>query len=94
MVTHIQVHCSKNPLIEAQASQDVENTPLNAIQVINSWTKDEVVVPIQVGTRAQDREKLELKTKELVPAPIKKTKHKCWRERKAHLVAKKLKKMR
>ena len=65
---------------------------MNTIQVIPLGIEDEMAVPIQVIIRAQATENPKLKPKERVPALVKKRKHKSWRERKAHLVAKKLKK--
>ena len=48
------------------------NASLNAIQVIPSGTKDEMVVPIQGVTRAQAKDNPELKPEELEQASIKK----------------------
>ena len=67
------------------------NAPLNVVQVIPLGAEDEMVVSIQVVTRAQAKENLELKLEEPEQATVRKRKHKSWRERKAHLVATKLK---
>ena len=64
---------------------------MNAIQVIPSGNEDEMVVPIHAVTRAQAKENPKLQPKESEQEPIKKRKHKTWRERKACLVAKRLK---
>ena len=48
-----------------------------------------MVVPIQVVTRAQEKENPKLQPKEPEQVPIKKKKNKSWREQKARLVAKK-----
>ena len=50
-----------------------------------------MVVPIQVITIAQAKKNPEPKIEEPMPDLVKKRKHKSWRDRKAHLVAKKLK---
>ena len=59
--------------------------------MIPSRTKDEMVVIIQVVTRAQAKENPKVNLEEPVPTLVRKRKHQSWRERKARLVAKKLK---
>ena len=60
------------------------------IQVIPLGTNDKMVMPVQAITRAQAKENPRLLPKESKQVPLKKRKHKTWRERKARLVAKRL----
>ena len=59
--------------------------------MIPSRIEDEVVVLLQVVTRAQAKEKIESIKGEQVQSPTKKRKQKSWRERKARIVAEELK---
>ena len=61
MVSHLPLHCPRNPANQSQTNQDKGKSPLNVVQVIPSTTEDEMVVPIQVVTRAQAKKKPELK---------------------------------
>ena len=85
------LHCSRNPANQSQTNQDKGKSPLNVVQVIPFGIEDEMIVPIQVVTRAQAKENPELQPKEAEQVPTKKQKHKTWRECKARLVAKRLK---
>ena len=76
MVSHLPLHCPRNPTNQIQTNQDKGKSPLNVVQVIPSRTEDEMVVPIQVVTRAQAKENCELQTKEPVQVLAKKQKHK------------------
>ena len=58
MVSHLPLHCPRNPTNQNQTNQDKEKSPLNVIQVIPSRIEDEMVVPIQVVTRIQAKENL------------------------------------
>ena len=89
MVSHLPLHCPRNPINQPQTSQDKGKAPLNIVQVIPSGTEDETLVPIQVVTRAQAKDNPEIQPQEPEQVPTKKQKHKTWRERKACLVAKK-----
>ena len=64
MVSHLPLHCPKNPANQSQTHQDKGKLPLNVIQVIPLGTEDDMVVPIQAVTRAQAKENLELQPKE------------------------------
>ena len=65
MVSHLPIHCPRYSANKNQASQNKEKAPLSVIQVILSRIEDKMVVPIQVVTRAQAKENLELQPKEL-----------------------------
>ena len=60
----------------AQTSQDIGKAPLNIEQVIPSRIEYEVVVPIQVVTRAQAKEKSDFVKEELMQALTRKRKQK------------------
>ena len=53
-------------------NQDKGKSPLNVVQVIPLGAKDEMIVPIQVVTRAQAKENPELQPKESEQVPAKK----------------------
>ena len=91
MVSHLPLHCPRNPINQPQTSQDKGKAPLNIVQVIPSGIEDETLVPIQVVTQDQAKDNPEMQPQEPEQKPTKKQKHKTWRERKARLVAKKLK---
>ena len=56
MVTDLHVHCPKNPHNTSQPVQEPGKTNLNTVGVIPSRTEDEIVVPLQVITRAQTKD--------------------------------------
>ena len=91
MVTHFSINCPKNPLNMVQSSQDAGKAPLNVVQVIPLGTDEDIQVPINVITRAQAKENSQPIADKPAKLPVKKQKNKLWRERKARLVAKKLK---
>ena len=64
MVSHLPLHCPRNPAHQNQITQDKGKAPLNVVQVIPFGTEDEMVVPIQVVTRAQAKENRELQPQE------------------------------
>ena len=72
MVSHLPLHCPRNPANQSQTNQDKGKSPLNVVQVIPSGTKDEMIVPIQVVTRPQAKENPELQLKESKQVPAKK----------------------
>ena len=92
MVTHLPIHCPKNPHNIPQPGPDLGKTNLNIVGIIPSGTEDEAVVPLQVITRAQAKELPEPIMEENIElAPTKKRKQKSWRERRAKMAAKKRK---
>ena len=64
MVSHLPLHCPSNLAHQNQINQDKGKAPLHIIQVIPSRIEDEVVVPIQVVTRAQAKKNPELQPQE------------------------------
>ena len=90
MVSHLPLHCPKNLVDQSQTHQDKGKATLNFVQVIPSGIEDKTIVPIQAITSAQAKEYPEIEPKELEQVSAKKQKHKTWRERKACLVAKKI----
>ena len=46
MVSHLPLHCPRNPTHQNQINRDKDKAPLNIVQVIPSRIEDEVVVPI------------------------------------------------
>ena len=60
MVSHLPLHCPRNPINQPQTSQDKGKAPLNTVQVIPSRIEDETLVPIQVVTRAQAKDNPEI----------------------------------
>ena len=64
MVSHLPLHCPRNPALQNQINQDKGKTPLSIVHVIPSRIEDEVVVPMQVVTRAQAKENPELQPQE------------------------------
>ena len=63
MISHLPLHCPRNPDNQSQTNQDKGKSPLNVVQVIPLGTEDEMVVPIQVVTRAQAKENPKLQPK-------------------------------
>ena len=76
MVSHLPLHYPRNSTNQIQTNQDKGKSPLNVVKVIPSRIEDEIVVPIQVVTRAQAKENPKLQKKELEQVPAKKQKHK------------------
>ena len=92
MVTHLHVHCPKNPHNTPQPGPNPGKASLNMVGVIPSRTEDEIVVPLQVITRAQVKELPKPIMEENIElAPTKKRKQKSWRETQSKMAAKKRK---
>ena len=92
MVTHLPVHCPKNPHNTPQPRPDPEKANLNMVGITPSRIKDEIVFPLQVITKAQAKELPEPIIEENIElAPTKKCKQKSCRERQAKMAAKKWK---
>ena len=56
MVTHLPIHCPKNPHNIPQPIQEPEKANLNMVGVIPLGTKDETVVPLQMISRARAKD--------------------------------------
>ena len=75
MVTHLPLHCPKNPHNTSQPVQEPGKANLNMVGVIPLGIEDEIVVTLQVITRAQAKDLREPITKENIEiVPTKKHK--------------------